>query len=138
METEQALDGYRELADVTGWPEWEVPAPEWSDKETDRVGLQFHKGRWKYFLEYNGGMAPGFCECKYYEALCIWERHVRLWLEERDVAIDYVPAVKKYYLRFDLGRLPIKTIDALQALPDWFDGYHEAQQAATRAMREAA
>ena len=131
MDTE-ALDGYRELADVTGWPEWGAG-------EHCRRCLKWNEGRWWFFTAYMGG--PWFRSLALYtacEALPFWERHVRLWLEEHDVAIDYVPAVKKYYLRFDLGRLPIKTIDALQALPDWFDGYHEAQQAATRAMREAA
>jgi len=134
METEQALDGYRELADVTGWPEWGAG-------EHCRRCLKWNEGRWWFFFSWQGG--PWFRDRPTYtafEALPFWERHVRLWLRKRGVWLQPSIATELYIVRCEGGGALVdgKWKTYQEDMPASAFCYAAAQQAAVRAMKEAA
>ncbi|HUT60998.1 MAG TPA: hypothetical protein VNA25_24385 [Phycisphaerae bacterium] len=135
METEQALDGYRELADVTGWPEWE-------DGDGERNELQLCGDYWIRLSESDGDgvLEPTVYDYCAHEALCLWERHVRLWLRKRGVWLQPSIATELYIVRCEGGGALVdgKWKMYQEDMPASAFCYAAAQQAAVRAMKEAA
>ena len=129
MDTEQALAGYRELADVTGWPEWV------DGGRKSRLVIAHDVWQVERFLDGHYRQASGR---RPHEALCLWERHVRLWLRKRGVWLQPSIATELYIVRCEGGGALVdgKWKTYQEDMPASAFCYAAAQQAAVRARKD--